>query len=45
LLLLVPSVIISILFWIFLPILEQPLHFNISGPVCLAVVSIYTYRR
>jgi hypothetical protein len=45
LLLLVPSVIISSFVLNFDTNIRTTIAFNISGPVCLAVVSIYTYRR
>jgi hypothetical protein len=45
LLLLVPSVVISTFVLDFDTNIRTTITFNISGPVCLAVASIYTYRR
>lgn len=45
LLLLVPSVVISAFVINFDTNLRNTIAFNISGPVCLAVASLYTYRR
>ena len=45
LLLLVPSVIISTFVLDFDTNIRTTIAFNISGPVCLAVASLYTYRR
>jgi len=45
LLLLVPSVVLSTFVINFDTNLKNTIAFNISGPVCLAVASLYTYRR
>ena len=45
LLLLVPSVILTTFVLNFETNLKNSIAFNISGPVCLGVASIYTYRR
>jgi hypothetical protein len=45
LLLLVPSVIISSFVLNFDTNIRTTIAFNISGPICLAVCSLYTYRR
>jgi len=45
LLLLVPSVVISSFVLNFDTNIRTTIAFNISGPVCLAVASLYTYRR
>jgi hypothetical protein len=45
LLLLVPSVVFSAFVINFDTNLRNTIAFNISGPVCLAVASLYTYRR
>jgi hypothetical protein len=45
LLLLVPSVVISTFVLDFDTNVRTTIAFNISGPVCLAVASLYTYRR
>lgn len=45
LLLLVPSVILSTFVLNFDTNVKNSIAFNISGPVCLAVASLYTYRR
>ena len=45
LLLLVPSVVISTFVLDFDTNIRTTIAFNISGPVCLAVASLYTYRR
>ncbi|TDE04598.1 O-antigen ligase family protein [Flavobacterium hiemivividum] len=45
LLLLVPSVVISTFVLNFDTNIRKTIAFNISGPVCLAVASLYTYRR
>jgi hypothetical protein len=45
LLLLVPSVVISSFVLNFDTNIRTTIAFNISGPVCLAVSSLYTYRR
>jgi hypothetical protein len=45
LLLLVPGVVISTFVLNFDTNMRTTIAFNISGPVCLAVASIYTYRR
>jgi hypothetical protein len=45
LLLLVPSVVISTFVLNFESNIKNAIAFNISGPVCLGVASIYTYRR
>ena len=45
LLLLVPSVVISTFVLDFDTDIRTTIAFNISGPVCLAVASLYTYRR
>jgi hypothetical protein len=45
LLLLVPSVVLSTFVLDFDTNLKNTIAFNISGPVCLGVASIYTYRR
>jgi hypothetical protein len=45
LLLLVPSVVISSFVLNFDTNVQNRVAFNISGPVCLAVASLYTYRR
>jgi len=45
LLLLVPSVILSTFVLDFETNLKNSIAFNISGPVCLGVASIYTFRR
>jgi hypothetical protein len=45
LLLLVPSVVLSTFVINFDTNLRNTIAFNISGPVCLAVASLYTYRR
>jgi hypothetical protein len=45
LLLLVPSVVLTTFVLNFETNLKNTIAFNISGPVCLGVASIYTYRR
>jgi hypothetical protein len=45
LILLVPSVVISTFVLDFETDIRKAIAFNISGPVCLAVASLYTYRR
>lgn len=45
LLLLVPSVVLTTFVLNFDTNLKNAIAFNISGPVCLGVASIYTYRR
>ena len=45
LLLLVPSVILSTFVLDFDTNIRTTIAFNISGPVCLAIASLYTYRR
>jgi hypothetical protein len=45
LLLLVPGVVISTFVLNFDTNVKNSIAFNISGPVCLAVASLYTYRR
>ena len=45
LLLLVPSVIISTSSLNFSTDIRKAIAFNISGPVCLGIASLYTYRR
>jgi hypothetical protein len=45
LLLLVPSVVISTFVLDFDTNVRTTIAFNISGPICLAVASLYTYRR
>ena len=45
LILLVPSVILSTIVINYNTNLRNALAFNISGPVCLAIASLYTYRR
>jgi hypothetical protein len=45
LLLLVPSVVITTFVLNFETNMKNAIAFNISGPVCLGVASIYTYRR
>ena len=45
LLLLVPSVVLSTFVINFDTNLRNTIAFNISGPVCLAIASLYTYRR
>jgi hypothetical protein len=45
LLLLVPAVVISTVVLNFDTNIRTTIAFNISGPVCLAVASLYTYRR
>jgi hypothetical protein len=45
LLLLIPSVVISSFVLNFDTNISRAIAFNISGPVCLAVASLYTYRR
>jgi hypothetical protein len=45
LLLLIPSVVISSFVLNFDTNIRRAIAFNISGPVCLAVTSLYTYRR
>jgi hypothetical protein len=45
LLLLVPSVVLTTFVLNFETNLKNSIAFNISGPVCLGVASIYTYRR
>jgi hypothetical protein len=45
LLLLVPSVVISTFVLDFDTNIRKAIAFNISGPVCLGVASLYTYRR
>lgn len=45
LLLLVPSVVLTTFVLDFETNLKNAIAFNISGPVCLGVASIYTYRR
>ena len=45
LLLLVPSVVISTFVLDFDTNIRKAIAFNISGPVCLAVASLYTFRR
>tara|TARA_R110000868_G_scaffold14457_4_gene67346 strand:- start:4915 stop:6258 length:1344 start_codon:yes stop_codon:yes gene_type:complete len=45
LLLLVPSVVISTFVLNFDTNIRTTIAFNISGPVCLAIASLYTYRR
>jgi hypothetical protein len=45
LLLLVPSVVLATFVLNFESNIKNAIAFNISGPVCLGVVSIYTYRR
>jgi hypothetical protein len=45
LLLLVPSVVISTFVLDYDTNIRTTIAFNISGPVCLAVASLYTYRR
>jgi hypothetical protein len=45
LLLLVPSVILSTFVLNFDTNIRKAIAFNISGPVCLGVASLYTYRR
>ena len=45
LLLLVPSVVLSTFVINFDTNLRNTIVFNISGPVCLAIASLYTYRR
>lgn len=45
LLLLVPSVVLTTFVLNFDTNIKNAIAFNISGPVCLAVASIYTYRR
>jgi O-antigen ligase len=45
LLLLIPSVVISTFVLDFDTNVRTTIAFNISGPVCLAIASLYTYRR
>jgi hypothetical protein len=45
LLLLIPSVVISTFVLDFDTNIRKTIAFNISGPVCLALASLYTYRR
>jgi hypothetical protein len=45
LLLLIPSVVISTFVLNFDTNIRKAIAFNISGPVCLGVASLYTYRR
>lgn len=45
LLLLVPSVVISTFVLDFDTNIRKTIAFNISGPVCLGIASLYTYRR
>lgn len=45
LVLLVPSVVLTTFVLNFETNMKNSIAFNISGPVCLAVASIYTYRR
>jgi hypothetical protein len=45
LLLLVPSVVLSTFVLNFDTNIRTTIAFNISGPVCLAIASLYTYRR
>ncbi len=45
LLLLVPSVVITTFVLNFATNMKNSIAFNISGPVCLGVASLYTYRR
>ena len=45
LLLLVPSIVLSTLALIIDTNIRKAIAFNISGPVCLGISSIYTYRR
>ena len=45
LLLLVPSVVISTFVLNFDTNIRKAIAFNISGPICLGVASLYTYRR
>jgi hypothetical protein len=45
LLLLVPSVVITTFVLNFETDMRKSIAFNISGPVCLGVASLYTYRR
>lgn len=45
LILLVPSVILSTIVINYNTNLRNAIAFNISGPVCLAIASLYTYRR
>ncbi|QBN19884.1 O-antigen ligase family protein [Flavobacterium nackdongense] len=45
LLLLVPSLVLTTFVLNFETNMKNAIAFNISGPVCLAVASIYTYRR
>jgi hypothetical protein len=45
LLLLIPSIVISTFVLDFDTNIRKTIAFNISGPVCLALASLYTYRR
>ena len=45
LLLLVPSVVISVFVLNFDTVIRKTVAFNISGPVCLGLASLYTFRR
>lgn len=45
LLLLIPSVVLSTFVINFDSNLRNTIAFNISGPICLAIASLYTYRR
>ncbi|MBP2283022.1 hypothetical protein H4V97_001340 [Flavobacterium sp. CG_23.5] len=45
LLLLVPSVVLSVFVLDFDTDIRTTIAFNISGPVCLGIASLYTYRR
>ena len=45
LLLLIPSIVISTFVLDFDTDIRKTIAFNISGPVCLALASLYTYRR
>ena len=45
LLLLVPSVVISVFVLNFVTDIRKAIAFNISGPVCLGLASLYTFRR
>lgn len=44
-LLLIPSVVLSVFVLNFDTNIKNAIAFNISGPVCLAVASLYTFRR
>ena len=45
LLLLVPSIVISVSVLNFDTVIRKTVAFNISGPVCLGLASLYTFRR